>query len=142
MSKQDLVGKVIKWRHQALLITKELENDLVGYWLTRPPEYCGIDSLKIPKLPPTGPVEVIANNLEAYIRMSAARAKDRAEKRKYVGSVCLNENSVLGLVTSYEDGICHGITPSGFEWHCQNPDKVAASLCDYVEKKSNKLSRE
>jgi hypothetical protein len=138
MNKIDLVGKVIKTHSEAFLVLKELGRTYTGYWVAHPrkPELTEVQK--------TGPAEppILANSLGEFITKGAIKKADVEERRKYLNKVCLGENLALGIVTSYEDGICYGLTLSGDEWHCQDPLIVGNDLCDYVKKGIEKELRE
>jgi hypothetical protein len=125
-----LVGKVIRNDSQAFLVLKELDLAYIGYWVNHPRMTNLTEVLKAK----AEESSVLANSLEEYIAKGAIKKADVEARRMYVNKVCHGENSVLGIVTSYEDGMCHGLTPAGDEWHCQHPVIVGTDLCDYVKK--------
>ena len=133
-----LVGKVIRNQSQAFLVLEELDRTYIGRWADHPRKP-GLEEVQ--KQGPREPL-ILANSLEEFITKGVVKKADIEAKRKYVNKVCLGENSDLGIVTSYEDGMCHGHTPSGDEWHCQNPVVVGTDLCDYVKKGIEKKVKE
>jgi hypothetical protein len=130
MSNMSLIGKVINHQSEAFLVLKELDQSYQGCWADHPrkPELSEVHKTSV------GEPLILANSLEEFIAEGAIKKANIEGKRKYLNKVCLGENSVLGIVTSYKDGICHGFTPSGDEWHCQHPVIVGNDLCDYVKK--------
>jgi hypothetical protein len=138
MSKIDLVGKVINHQSEAFLVLKELDQSYRGCWADHPrkPELSEVHKTSV------GEPLILANSLEEFMVKGAVKKADVEAKRKYLNKVCLGENSDLGIVTSYEDGICYGFTPSGDEWHCQDPVIVGTDLCDYVKKGIEERVRE
>lgn len=132
-----LIGKVILINGESFLVLGESGGVYSGYWAEHPRNTQIVEVTKFGTDDPT----TIANNLEELIAMRAVRKSDVEARRMYLNKVCLSKNSVLGIVTSYEDGMCHGLTPSGDEWHCQDPEIVACSLCDYINKGIEKKVR-
>jgi hypothetical protein len=125
-----LVGKVISNQSEPFLVLEERDRTYTGHWVAHPrkPEL-----KEVQKQGPREPL-ILANSLEEFITKGAVKKADIEAKRKYVNKVCLDENAVLGIVTSYVDGVCYGSTPWGTEWHCQEPSIVGTDLCDYVKK--------
>lgn len=125
---KSLVGKVIKFHFQAFLVLEELDESYVGFWATgtykSEPE-------EIPKIQIAEP-NVLANSMDEFVTKQVNDETARAMESKYVGTVCLGENSMLGIVTEIKDGMCVGITFDGADWKAQRPVVVARHLVDYL----------
>jgi hypothetical protein len=131
MSKIDLVGKVIQHGLRGFLVLEELEDSYNGFWVS------GYSRAKPEELThaQVGESRVLANSLEEFIVTKSKKAADAAGVAKYLDTVCLNGNSTLGIVTSYEGGIAHGVTFDGADWHARHPVIQARHLNDYFNQK-------
>jgi hypothetical protein len=129
-----LVGKVIQHCLQGFLVLEELEDSYNGFWVS------GYSRAKPEELTHTqvGESTVLANSLEEFVAVESKKAVDTAGVAKYLDTVCLNGNSTLGIVTSYEDGIAYGVTFDGADWHAQHPVIQARHLNDYFNQKIRK----
>ena len=128
MSKIDLVGKVIKFHFQAFLVLEELDESYVGFWATGTYKS---ESEELPKIQ-IGEPAILANSMNEFVTKQVNDEAARAMESKYMGTVCLSGNSMLGIVTGIKDGVCVGVTFDGADWSALRPVIVARHLVDYL----------
>jgi hypothetical protein len=126
-----LIGKVVKHNFQGFLVLEELDEAYAGFWVS------GTHKAEPEEIPKDvlGEPDVLADSMDAFVARSSDRAVAKAMASKYIGTVCMNSNSTLGIVTDVKDGTCLGVTFDGGEWSSQRPEIVARHLVDYLNKK-------
>jgi len=134
MNKIDLVGKVVKHNFQAFLVLEELDEAYVGYWAS------GVHKSEPQEIPKDmlGEPDVLADSMGAFVARQSSAAVARTMESRYVGTVCTNSNSTLGIVTEVKDGLCLGVMFDGNMWSSQHPEIVARHLVDYLNKEVRK----